>query len=324
MAYPWPARCNPAAERAEAAAAAWVSQQGLLHEPQVAARFRAVGVGLLAAMAYPDANPRMLELIAQVMAWIFIQDDLYDTAPAAEQRPERLESQFERYLKVLRSGVATRGAEPAERALADLGCRLFEIGSPVWQAHFLDTMRRFWMDGVVVETYYRSRGLSPDPASYMAMRVQTVGVYLCLDLMELTLAQELDAEVRNDPILRRVTWLTSRIIAYVNDVFSYEKERSVGDVNNYLHVMRRCESMSLPTVIDHTVRVHDREIEQLCQLDGTVRDHEPRTRGLIDRYIDGCHDWISGALAWQKISGRYASGRVLLRESEGFHVACSG
>jgi 5-epi-alpha-selinene synthase len=312
LSYPWRARCNPAAERAEVAAAAWVGQHGLLRDPATAARFRSVGVGLLAAMAYPDAPPRTLELIAQVMAWIFIQDDLYDTAPPRDQRPERLESVFERYLTILRTGTAASGAEPAARALADLARRLAELGSSSWYLCFVETMRRFWMDGIVVETYYRARGLSPDPASYMAMRVQTVGVYVCLDLMELTLGDELSAEVRQDPILRRITWLTSRIIAYVNDVYSYDKERRVGDVNNYLHVMQGCEPMSLATVVDHTIRVHDRELSQLGQLDRTVRDHGPRMRELVERYVDGCRAWMAGSLEWQRISSRYASGRVLL------------
>jgi hypothetical protein len=301
-----------------------VARHGLLHGSAVAARFHGVGVGLLAAMAYPDAEPEVLELIAQMMAWIFIQDDLYDTAPSQEQRPERLESRFERYSMILRSGVVARGAEPPAHALAELSCRLSERGSPAWYLHFVDTMRRFWMDGVVVETYYRARGLSPDPASYMAMRTQTVGVYVCLDLMELTLGHELHPEVREDPILRRITWLTSRIVAYVNDLFSYDKERRIGDVNNYLQVMRRCEGMSLATVVDHTVRVHDRELEQLCQLDGTVRDRGPQVRETVERYIEGCRAWITGALAWQKVSGRYASGRALLRDGEASPAALSG
>lgn len=316
LGYPWPARCNPEATGAEAAARRWAAQHGLLPDAAATERLHAVGVGLLAARAYPDAEPEMLELIAEVMAWIFVQDDLYDTAPKGEQRPERLEAKLERYLLVLRAGTAGRGADPAAAALADLARRLRSIGSAAWYAHFVDTMRRFWMDGVVVETYYRARGLSPDPASYMAMRTQTVGVYVCLDLVELAIGQELSAEVREDPILRRITWLTSRIIAYVNDVYSYDKERRVSDVNNYLHVMRSCEPLGLLEVVDHTVRVHDRELHQLCQLDGTVRDHGPHMRRVVERYLEGCHHWMSGALAWQRVSGRYASGRALLREGE--------
>ncbi|HEU4533057.1 MAG TPA: hypothetical protein VFS00_03030, partial [Polyangiaceae bacterium] len=219
---------------------------------------------------------------------------------------------FERYLTVLRTGAVPSGAEPAVRALADLARRLSGLGSSAWYLHFMETMRRFWTDGVVVETYYRGRGISPDPASYMAARVQTVGVYICLDLLELTLGEELSPEVRADPIVRRITWLTSRIIAYVNDLFSYDKERRVGDVNNYLYVMQRCEPMSLHAAVDHTIRVHDRELDQLDQLDGTVRDHGPRMRKLVERYVDGCRAWMAGSLEWQRHSSRYASGRALL------------
>jgi hypothetical protein len=157
----------------------------------------------------------------------------------------------------------------------------------------------------------------------MAMRVQTVGVYVCLDLLELALGEELSSEVRDDPILRRITWLTSRIIAYVNDVFSYDKERRVGDVNNYLHVMQRCEPMSLAAVVDHTIRVHDRELEQLDKLGETVRDHGPQMRKLVERYIDGCRAWMAGSLDWQRLSSRYASGRALLEDDEQ-RVARSG
>ena len=38
LAYPWRARCNPAAERAEVAAAVWVSRHGMLRDPATAAR----------------------------------------------------------------------------------------------------------------------------------------------------------------------------------------------------------------------------------------------------------------------------------------------
>ncbi len=324
LSYPWGARCNPAAERAESAAAHWVTRHGLLRDATAAARFGGVGVGRLAAMAYPDASPERLELIAEVMAWVFIQDDVYDTAPAADQEPARLEAQFERYLTVLRTGVVPSGAEPAARALADLARRLSKLGSSAWYLHFMETMRRFWMDGVVVETYYRGRGISPDPASYMAVRAQTVGVYICLDLLELTLGDELSPEVREDPILRQITWFTSRIIAYVNDVFSYDKERRAGDVNNYLYVIQRCEPMGLHAAVDHTIRVHDRELDQLDHLDGTVRDRGPRMRKLVARYVDGCRAWMAGSLEWQRHSSRYASGRALLANEAAPRGARSG
>lgn len=310
--YPWPARRNAAAKRAEQAAQRWVQAHGLFRDRLAAERFDEVGVGMLAALAHPEAPAPILELIAQFMAWIFIEDDRYDLAPPKDQRPEQIESRFEYYLSVLRAGRVDASAEPAARALHDLDRRLAALGSAAWHAHFVETMRQFWMDGIVVETYYRARGISPDPASYMAMRAQTVGIYVCLDLLELTIDGELTPQMRADPILRRMTWLTCRIVAYANDLFSYHKERSVGDVNNYLHVVRRYESMSLAEGIEHVVRVHDRELNQFCQLDEVVRDRGTHARRSIDRYVSGCRNWMSGALRWQNIAPRYATGRKLL------------
>ncbi len=266
-------------------------------------------------MTHPDAEPEILELIAQVMAWIFVQDDVYDTAPSDEQRPERLAAKFARYLHVLRTRRAPASAGPTVQALADLAKRLSERGSERWYTNFVETMRRFWIDGIVVETYYRAKGISPDPASYMAMREQTVGVYICLDLVELASGCELTDELRADPILKRMTWLTSRIIAYVNDVFSYEKERQAGDVNNYLHVTLRYEPMDLAEGVDHVVRTHDRELDQFCQLDGTAQDHGDFAQRIVERYVEGCRSWMTGALAWQKIAHRYASGRALFGDN---------
>jgi len=312
--YPWSARRNPAFKRAEQAASRWVQHHGLFRDRAAADRFDEVGIGMLVALAYPDATPELLELCAQMLAWVFIEDDRYDLAPPKDQRPEQIESRFEHYLSVLRTGRVDPSAEPAARALHDLNRRLMKAGSAAWHAHFVDTMRQFWMDGIVVETYYRARGISPDPASYMAMRAQTVGIYICLDLLELAVGCELTPQLRADPILRRVTWLTSRIVAYVNDLFSYHKERSVGDVNNYLHVLRRYESLELGEGIEHVVRVHDRELNQFCQLDEAVRDRAPEARRSLDLYVDGCRSWMSGVLRWQQVSPRYASGRKLLND----------
>ena len=88
----------------------------------------------------------------------------------------------------------------------------------------------------------------------------------------------------------------------------------VHDVNNYLHVVRRYDGMDLKTGIQHVVQVHDRELNQFCQLDGVVRDRSPEARRCIDLYVMGCRNWMSGALRWQQIAPRYASGRKMLDE----------
>ncbi len=308
--YPWDAPTNVATAQAERAAEAWVIRHGLLRDDTIAARYRGVSVGLLAGMTHPTAAPELLELVAQVMAWIFIEDDHYDAA-VERASSDALSQRFRGYVEILARRRAPADADVAMHALADLARRLSARGSAGWYRHFVATMQQFWLEGVLVETWYREQGITPDPASYMATRVQTVGVYVCLALAELD-GNELDATLRSHPLVMRTTWLTSRIIAYVNDVVSYEKERRAGDPNNFVHTLRHHHALDLGSAVARTVQAHDRELAQFLALDRALHHASPELAARIASLVAACRAWMAGALQWQRIATRYAAGRALL------------
>jgi hypothetical protein len=144
----------------------------------------------------------------------------------------------------------------------------------------------------------------------MATRVQTVGVYICLALVELD--DELDDAQHGDAIVQRATWLTSRIIAYVNDIYSYEKERRADDPNNFVHVVRHHDGVGLDQAVATAARCHDLELAQFLDLTSAL-EHDRRGRGrALGHYLEGCRAWMVGALHWQRTARRYAGGRTLL------------
>lgn len=307
--YPWTCDLNPATADAESAAEAWARSFGLLDEAAIAVRFDGVSVGLLAGLTHPRTSPTRLELIAQVMAWIFLEDDTFDEG-GEERRAEAVLPRLHRWVEILRRRAAPSTSPAADRALADVAGRLATQGSARWYARFVSTMRRFWLEGVAVESWYREHGLTPDPASYMATRVQTVGVYICLSLVELD--HELDDAHHDDAIVGRAAWLTSRIIAYVNDIYSYEKERRADDPNNFVHVVRHHDGLDLEQAVARAVRCHDLELAQFVDLTQALA-HDRRGRGHgVDHYLEGCRAWMVGALHWQRTVRRYAGGRALL------------
>lgn len=325
LAYRWPVERSPHAAAAEEAARKWVSEHRLAPSSLLASRFHEVGIGALTALTFPRASQDKLVLFTQFLAWIFIQDDRYDNAPPESQQPRRLQALFEGYLAVLGDPRAAAGSDDTTLALGDVAARLSDLASPVWMERFIQTMRRFWMDGVLVETVFRAQRLAPDPASYMATRVESLGGYPMLDLIEIANESELPANVVDDPIFRRIKWLTCRIMALANDIFSYEKERRVGDVNNYIHVLRSAESMTVAEAVDQTVRTHDRQVEQLTRLRGVLLpamalEHAEQ----VGAYVDACQTWIAGALEWQKQSRRYASGRAYLSSDKVESIRCTG
>ncbi len=307
LGYPWTTHLHPDTAAAESAAEDWATAFGLLDDGPIAARYRGVSVGLLAGLTHPRTSPARLELVAQVMAWIFLEDDEFDEGHAADG-VEPIVARLHRHLDVLRDRTAPATADPADHALADLARRLAAQGSAQWYARFVATLRRFWLHGVAVESWYREHAITPDPASYMATRVQTVGVYVCLALVELD--DELEERLYGDPIVRRATWLTSRIIAYVNDIYSYEKERRAGDPNNFVHVVRHHDGLDLDEAVARAARCHDLELAQFIHLAHALEHRDPGR--AVGHYLEGCRTWMVGALHWQRAARRYAGGRALL------------
>lgn len=313
LGYPWLAPSVPTALAVERAARAWVVEQGILAEDQLTRRFDPVNVGLLTALSYPRAAQERQELIAQLLAWIFIQDDVFDEA-VAQHDPTRLRGVLERYAATLRGAPLDKDAGPSLVALASLRERIVEIADPVWMDWFCESMRGFWIDGILEETRLRSLGTTPDRRSYTRMRVQSIGVLPFIDLVELAEGFAVPRVVCADPAVMRLRLRTAEIISWANDVFSYEKERRAGDPNNLVHVLMQHEGLSLADAVDRVVRIHDREVLAF------ERDVErlPYIGAVphLDELIQGHRDWMRGALDWQRLSRRYSSGRDLLDSAQ--------
>lgn len=312
LVYPWPLEVNQHLGYAESQARRWVINYGLFETETDRSPYDKVDLGRLCAYAYPYANRDRLALITELMWWIFREDDIYDDPHATKEHPDRLAGRFERYLEILRRREAPRNANPAERSFGDVVERLDDLTSTGWMTRFTETMRRFWIEGCVNETLYRSSGIVPDPGSYMAMRVQSVGAYPFCDLIEVAYEFELSRKVRENSIFRRMCWLAVRAIAYVNDIFSYEKERRVGDVSNYLHVKRYYDHIDVLDAVDVTIRAHNIEIQQFCQLEELMPDFGEEENLKVAFYIAAVKTWLAGALEWQRVSGRYESCRAYL------------
>lgn len=312
LVYPWPLESNQHLAFAETQARRWVMDYGLFETEEARAPYDHVDLGRLCAYAYPYANRDRLALINQLLWWIFREDDIYDDPGAAKLDPNYLAGRFQRYLDILRCCETPHDAVPAERAFGNIIERLHDVTSEGWMRRFTETMRRFWIEGVVNETLYRASGIVPDPGSYMAMRVQSVGAYPFCDLIEVAYDFELPFKVRKNSVFRRICWLAVRAIAYVNDIFSYEKERRVGDVSNFLHVKRYHEQIGVLDAVDIAIRGHDIEIQQMRQLERVLPDFGQDENLKVAFYLAAVKSWLVGALEWQRISGRYESCRAYL------------
>ncbi len=306
--YPWPAPAVPTAAALEADARAWAVRFGLVQVAELPRRFDPVNVGLLTALSYPGAPAKRQHLIAELLAWIFIQDDVYDDAVASHD-PELLHTVLSEYVAVLRGAEPGPRAGAASVALASLRDRINAVADPAWMDWFCESMRGFWLEGIVAETRIRSLDITPDVTTYLRMRVHSIGVLPFLDLVELAHGFALPRVVCGDPTMMKLRLRTARIIAYANDVFSYEKERRAGDPNNLVHVLRHHDGYSIAGAVDRVVRLHDRELELFRrEAASTPFAGIPH----VGDFLEGHRAWMRGALDWQRMSRRYTTGRELL------------
>lgn len=314
LGYPWRGLPTPRAAAIEASTARWVVERGLVSEDELARRFTPVNVGLLTCMAFPHATFERQELLSHLLGWIFLKDDLLDEAIEAHD-PDRLEALFDGYLRVLQGQPAPVRASASVRALEELSDRIARLADFDWFDWFCDSMRDFWMEGLVGEARLKHLDGVADAETYMRMRTYSIGVLPFLDLVELSQEFALPRIVVAQPHLQQLRWLAARIIAYANDVFSFEKERRAGDPNNYVWVLMQHEGLDVAEAVDRTIRVHDRELQAFERLARAAPDVGPLDE-QVRRYIDGHREWMRGALDWQLVSRRYAPGRALLTGAE--------
>jgi hypothetical protein len=297
----------PDADAIEASARAWTAQRGLVPVPQLPRRFDPVNVGLLTSLCYAGATAERRELIAQLLAWIFVHDDVYDDAT---HDPERLHAVLAGYADTLRGAREPfEDASPSTRALVELRDRIAAVADPMWLDWFCESMRGFWLDGIVVETRIRAADTTPDVPTYLRMRMHSIGVLPFLDLVELAHGFAIPRVVAADPSMMRLRMRTARVIAYANDVFSYEKERRAGDPNNLVHLLMHHDGLSLPGAVDRVISLHDREV---ALFESEAASIPFASLPHVDQFIEGHRAWMRGALDWQRLSRRYSTGRELL------------
>jgi hypothetical protein len=298
---PWRGVGAPHRDVLSSHAQQWAERFGLDPSRGLARELRAVDPGGLAALTYPGARWVVQRVLAEFFAWIFLHDDVYDEAGEAHD-PDRLADTLDGYVAIL-DGVEPRPGAPAPAvALADLRKKPVHLGGARWFARFSASMRRFWLDGVLAETRHRAQQNTPTIERYQVVRLESVGAYPVLDLVEAAHGIALSPRLVDDPLLDDVRRLATSAIAMSNDVFSYEKERRAGDSHNLVYLLTVHAGKSLDEAFASVVAAHN---DLVARFDGVAAPLERRSAALR-LYVQGHRRWMNGAYDWQLGARRYA------------------
>ncbi len=298
---------SPATEDVQSHITEWVRRYHLVRKPHAYQRFLAGKFWYLVSVCFPAGDPSALLLVGEWDAWAFMLDDQSDESHLRYE-PDQLRSLLDDLYAVLFGEKRQSG--PLFESLEAIWSQLTALTDHRWQARFRRSVREVF-DGLIWEATNRATGTIPSREEYIRNRRATSGFASHMDLADLTDHIDLPQSVRADARLHALTDCANDIISWSNDIFSLQKERFAGEMHNIVLVIQHEDHLSLQQSIDTVVDMIHREAQYFQLLEAELTSNlplvpdSPAVADNLRRYINVLSSWISGNIAWSKVTGRY-------------------
>ncbi len=303
--YPFVGRRNPLEGGLAKALAPWVTDY---FGASAATRIASWKVHELASGWFPQADDEHLMIGASFFCFRLLLDDAVDDTSLG-RNPEAMKPVMERLDAVLQRPRGqydeqfSRGfadiLQRAERGMTAEGYNAFHGACAAMLGAFL------W------EASNRAIDWAPDESAYTMLRPNASGATAAFGLV--TTLQDLGlATEQVDGELSTLLTHAGRIVCWVNDLLSYEKETARGDVHNLLIVLQRRRGLSQDEALWRAVEITNREVACFASAERMLR----RKAGLgFPTFIAGVHCALSSSLDWTYTSARYTRGAEAVERS---------
>jgi hypothetical protein len=295
-------RPNRAEARVAASNAAWARRFGLVSDDLSVARHAAIRCGSFAAHTYPSAPPAVVELGADLITWLFLFDDRYGEG-LPQDDVASMRARFATYERTLRSGELPEDPSVFHRALLDLRARALTLANEDWLDRFADSFQLYF-EGCLLELPFRRAGRPPNVEQYRQLRAWSIGGFPVFDLIELA-SGVLTHEEAALPELKQLREATALLCAWVNDIYSFPKERSDKEPLNLVSVLEWHYGLDSNDALGAASEVFNTDLDVFEYVSDIIREKRPSP--ALVAYLDGLDDWVHGNCAWTGLSGRYQS-----------------
>jgi 5-epi-alpha-selinene synthase len=181
----------------------------------------------------------------------------------------------------------------------------------------LDAAGESWLEGFgelleklfsafLWENLNRSNQIRPSLAAYVTMRENTVGLHPQFALAEITDGVHLSAQALAHPTVRSLTMMACNVVAWTNDLFTFDKELAQGEVHNLVMLYMTEQGLDRDAAVAHVVARHDDEMRAFIALTARLPDVGDERPQLL-RYVGVLRGWMRGHLDWARETGRYRS-----------------
>jgi hypothetical protein len=304
---PWPARRNPCARRQARAAADLLVGVGLItDDPADRGARRFEGVVVLDPYVYPCASLERLLVAGAFSHWLFFLDDQYDDHPELGRNPLEVRRIMERYFEALSTGRLPASPTAFARFTVYLRRRLEVACPPGWMERFLRNVYAYLFEGSLRTVEHWAQDRVPSTEDYLAIRMHDSAVFPAVDMIEIAAGLRLPPEVLDHPSIIEMRQLTVRHTAYVNDLFSYQKEVLwSGTPCNLVRVLMHNESLSFEDAVREVVAMVNHDVQRFIDLERGLPGFEPVIADEVAAYLTGMKDWMRGNVEFSLTSSRY-------------------
>ncbi|MBE9005115.1 terpene synthase [Fortiea sp. LEGE XX443] len=298
---PFPSQINKYVDSLEESAIEWVFRFNLMTDDLTYQRFLKAKFYMLVALVYPYCQLEELKVANDWMSWVFIWDDQCDML---HLKPEVLTIFHQRFIQILNGAELTSQDIPFSHALSDIRQRMLQLDNKNLFNYFIHTFEDYF-DGCEQEANISIQKITPNVETYMNIRRSTIGVETSLALTEFCDKLNISDFLRNHEILKKLKRMTTNIICWSNDIFSFPKEVAIGHVHNLVLILHYQQKISLSAAVDIVVEMHNKEVRNMIELEASIPSLGEDLDTKVAKYVLGLHAWINGHLEWYSYSGRY-------------------
>ncbi|SEW36614.1 hypothetical protein SAMN05428988_4525 [Chitinophaga sp. YR573] len=284
--YPFPDGVSPYADTLESQIRQWIYQDYDYLPEKIKKKYEHTGVGYVGARLFPNTNYAGLLSICRFSLWAFINDDAYERCTA-----EQLQQVRKQVIEAL-EGHPTKGMYAQLSLLRE---ELLRLASPGWMQRFIASIDGYFT-GMLAEIPYRSNMRYPGSGAYIAIREYAACVYPLVNLVELETGAILPDEVAIHPVIREISRLTCRIMAFCNDLYSASVEDGK-DVLNLVLVMRNELQCSTEEAYSKALAIHNEDVQCFVAMRSCLPDFGCANEA-VRAFVDSIGLMIQGHLQW--------------------------
>ena len=295
---PIPAERNPRAGAAHQQSLDWALERRLVSDGPGLEKLDRASLAELEACAFPHAP---LEMLTLATVWVTLFCAIDDFVESSHLGVLRLSRYLSRVLAEFR-GTASPQRDPLCHGFYDFGQELRSLTGPELADAFARELEDLF-SAYVWEEINRRHATHPDYAAYRIMRVTTIGLRPQF-LLSQAIGPEGQPSERAGIVLRELEKIACLAVGWANDIFTYDKELSQGEVHNLVAVLMRTEELPLREALGRARALHDDEVCSFLRLQAQLANLAGESEATAYRVAHLRH-WIGGHLHWAVRNGRY-------------------